>query len=314
VRRAFGGDLKRQPISQLLQRKARSGIVLALAVSCFVFVGPAQNAPATSGSHPRKHKPAPPLITEPAPQPAPPPAAPPVRTPEQMPPRAPEVLWDGEMLSINAENSNLSDILVAVRARTGAVIDIPEGAAKERLAARLGPGPAREVISTLLSWTDFDYIIQASDTDPLGIQSVLLTPRGKADTSVSDTATYDAAAHRNRWPTIGNTRPPEPSAPAPSSSAEAETSAETPVAATQPEAAEAQSVAEAAPLAAPDGGSAQAGARSMLAAQANLNAGSAAGSNLSSPSPTDEGIQTLQNLYQQRKQMMQDARKGPPAN
>ena len=225
------------------------------------------------------------------------------------------MLWDGEMLTINAENSNLSDILVAVRARTGAAIDIPPGADKERLAARLGPGPAREVISTLLSWTDFDYIIQASDTDPLSIQSVLLTPRGKSDTAVADAATYDAAAHRNRWPLSGNTRPPEPSAPAPSSSTEAETSPETPVAAAQPAPAEAQPVAEATPPTAPDADSPQTGARSMLAAQANLNAASSsAGSSSSSGSPVDQGMQTLQNLYQQRIQMIQNARKNPPAN
>ena len=313
MRKAFGGDFTRQLIRQLLQRKA-GWVGLFVALLSFVVVSPAQNTPAVSRSHPRKHKPAPPLITEPAPEPAPPPAAPPLRTPEQMPPRAPEVLWDGEMLTINAENSNLSDILDAARARTGAVIDIPEGAAKERLAARLGPGPAREVISTLLSWTDFDYIIQASDTDPLGVQSVLLTPRGKSDTVVAD-ATYDAAAKRNRYAFNGATHPPDNSAPAPSSSTEAETSTETPVAATQPASAETQAVAEAAPATGPDvDPSAQTGARSMLAAQANLNAAAAAGSNLSSVSSTDEKMQTLQNLYQQRWQMMQDARKGPPAN
>ncbi len=131
--------------------------------------------------HLKKPKPEPPLIAEPAPEPPPPPAPPPKLTPEQMPPRTPEVVWDGNLLSINAENSTLSDILVAVRARTGAVIDVPPGAASERMAARLGPAPVREVLTSLLSDTDYDYIIQASDTDDDAVQSVILTPRGKGE-------------------------------------------------------------------------------------------------------------------------------------
>ncbi len=96
-----------------------------------------------------------------------------------MPPRTPEVVWDGSLLTINAENSTLSDILVAVRARTGAAIDLPPGAASERMAARLGPAPIREVLTSLLSGTNYDYIIQASDTNDNEIASVMLTPRGK---------------------------------------------------------------------------------------------------------------------------------------
>jgi hypothetical protein len=137
--------------------------------------------PSPAANHRKQRKPDPPLIAEPSPDPAPPPAPPPTLTPEQMPPRTPEVVWDGKMLSIDAENSTLSDILVAVRARTGAAIDMPPGAAAERLAARLGPAPVREVLTSLLSGTDYDYIIQASETNDDEIQSVILTPRGKDD-------------------------------------------------------------------------------------------------------------------------------------
>lgn len=85
------------------------------------------------------------------------------------------------MLSIDAENSTLSDILVAVRARTGAAIDMPPGAATERMAARLGPAPLREVLTSLLSGSSYDYIIQASDTNEDEVASVILTPRGKGE-------------------------------------------------------------------------------------------------------------------------------------
>jgi hypothetical protein len=83
----------------------------------------------------------------------------------------PQVSWDGSQLTITADNSTLADILVAIRTRTGAEIDVSANASRERIAARLGPGPTREIIATLLSWTDFDYIIQASDNDPAGIHT-----------------------------------------------------------------------------------------------------------------------------------------------
>ena len=164
--------------------------LLAVGIALAICLGPAAFAQTAPGrSHHKKQLPPPPVITEASPEPAPPPAPPPVLTPEQMPPRPPEVVWDGKLLSINAENSTLSDILVAVRARTGAEIDVPPGSARERMAARLGPGPVREVLTSLLSGTDYDYIIQASETNEDGIQSVILTPRGKGEDLIASSST-----------------------------------------------------------------------------------------------------------------------------
>jgi hypothetical protein len=272
-----------------------------------------QQAPATAGSAPRKiHHPAKPkpAVPESIPEvilPAPP--LPERRVPEQMPPGVPQVSWDGNELTITADNSTLADILVAIRTRTGADIDVPPNASRERIAARLGPGPAREVIATLLSWTDFDYIIQASDSDPAGIHSVLLTPRSKSDTAVASAAMNGPGApgrRANHRFGSGNTAPAEAQE---SSEGEA---AETPIAATQPAPVEPQPAVAASdvPPAQPDAPT------STPRVQANLNPALAtANSDLSQSSgnSTAERMQTLQNLYEQRKSMIQDARK-PPAN
>ena len=100
-----------------------------------------------------------------------------------MPPRKPEVSWDGQQLTIISANSTLADILAEVRRLTGASLDVPPNAAHERVAAQLGPGLARDVLSTLLAGTNFDYVIQASETDPAAIRSVFLTARGNTDTT-----------------------------------------------------------------------------------------------------------------------------------
>lgn len=282
------------------------GLGIALAAP---FVS-SQQAPATAGSAPRKiHHPAKPkpAVPESIPEvilPAPPP--PERRVLEQMPPGVPQVSWDGNELTITADNSTLADILVAIRTRTGAEIDVPANASRERIAARLGPGPAREIIATLLSWTDFDYIIQASDSNSAGIQSVLLTPRSKTDTAVAS-AGIDAPGgpgRRNHRFGPGNTTPPEAQ-----DSSEGEAT-ETPIAATQPAPAEPQ---PAVAVAASDVLPAQPDVQTNTPrVQANLNPALAtANSDLSQSSgnSTAERMQTLQSLYEQRKQMIQDARK-----
>ncbi|MGA9815069.1 MAG: hypothetical protein WBQ64_19970, partial [Terriglobales bacterium] len=80
---------------------------------------------------------------EPPPAPAPPPPPP---TPEQMPAVPPQVHYSQGQLTIVAENSTLADILRAVRAQTGAAVEVPPNAT-ERVVTHLGPGPARDVLA-----------------------------------------------------------------------------------------------------------------------------------------------------------------------
>ncbi|HWT80008.1 MAG TPA: hypothetical protein VN648_14575, partial [Candidatus Methylomirabilis sp.] len=88
---------------------------------------------------------------------------------------------DGQ-LKINVFNTTLSDVLSKVAALTGVTIDVPPGAGVEKMQiVELGPGPARQVLASLLSESNFDYLIQSTDNDQEKIQSVLLMPRGKKD-------------------------------------------------------------------------------------------------------------------------------------
>jgi hypothetical protein len=110
-----------------------------------------------------------------------------------LPPKPPQIAWDGKQLSIKSENSTLADILIAVRSRIKTDIEIPAGATEERVAVELGPGPARDVLTSLLSGSNFDYIIQASDSDENAVQSVLLMARAKSDDDLSGTAVASAS-------------------------------------------------------------------------------------------------------------------------
>jgi hypothetical protein len=88
---------------------------------------------------------------------------------------APIVAYENGLLTIVAENVPLSEVMTALHNVMGTEIELPAGASDDRVWARLGPGPARKVLSDLLSNTDLNYIIQGSASDADGIQSVALT-------------------------------------------------------------------------------------------------------------------------------------------
>jgi hypothetical protein len=68
-------------------------------------------------------------------------------------------------------------VLAALRSCLGIKVDIPEGATGGRLFEDIGPGPARQVLESLLSGTDFDYVIGSSDEHPENVSSVILLTR-----------------------------------------------------------------------------------------------------------------------------------------
>jgi hypothetical protein len=157
------------------------GLALLLATGLCLAVGPAwaQTAAPTSATpgtsahpqraHARGKKAAPAAET---PQPAPPPP-----TPEQMPPTAPRVTYQNGLLTIDATNSTLSQVLRSVQAQTGASVEMPASAANERVMMQLGPGRPRDVLNTLLNGSKFNYIILGMTENPGGVQKVILTTR-----------------------------------------------------------------------------------------------------------------------------------------
>ena len=114
--------------------------------------------------------------------------------PVQAPEHTPVIAWDGKLLTIDAENSSLSDLLLAIRSRTGASIEMPASTNRERIAIHLGPAPIREVLSSLLYGTDFNYVILSSEGDESGLGKVIVTAR---DDDHSDDATVAGDTRSN---------------------------------------------------------------------------------------------------------------------
>ena len=208
----------------------------------------------------------------------------------QTAPNQPQVFYENGLLEILAENSVLSDILAAVRERTGADIELPASAAGERIYARIGPGPARKVLGALLSLTDLDFVIQAPEMDPQGIQRVLFTPRlkaagvgvnGRMDASTAQSARTPARRMPRSIP--GRGEPVEPDNPG---------TAVPELASSEPTSPPAQQTPPSDPQAASND------------VQATTTA-SDSDSNKPAAKTSEQMMQDLQNLYQLRRQQMQ---------
>jgi hypothetical protein len=100
----------------------------------------------------------------------------PSMTPEELPALAPHVTYSAGQLTIDATNARLVDILSAIQAKTGAIIETPPGDTGERVAVHLSGRP-RLVIPSLLDGSAFGYVIRAFPDDPEGVREVILSRR-----------------------------------------------------------------------------------------------------------------------------------------
>ena len=106
----------------------------------------------------------------------------------------PQVQFRHGQLTIVAENSTLADILRAVHAQTGAVIELPPNAT-ERVVTRVGPGPARDVLATLLNGSHFNYVMVGSPTHPDNVDRLILTSKTGGEPPTAPAASVVEASH-----------------------------------------------------------------------------------------------------------------------
>jgi hypothetical protein len=129
----------------------------------------------------------------------------------QLPATPPKVTYQNGALFINAENSTLGDILREVQKHTGATIDVPPNAS-ERVVARLGPAPPRDVLASLLNGSSFNYVMVGSATDPNALATVMLTM--KTGGGVMPQPTQTAEVYQPPPVRTGFVPPPIPAQPA----------------------------------------------------------------------------------------------------
>src|ERR1700688_3804829 len=117
----------------------------------------------------------------------------------ETPPNPPKVTCKGDQLTIIANNSTLASVLAAVHSCTGVQIDIPQGIADSRVFDQLGPGPAREVLTSMLEAMNLNYVIGSSDANPDKVDSVLLIARVGDGPAVAGIPDRDMSPNRRAW-------------------------------------------------------------------------------------------------------------------
>jgi len=190
----------------------------------------------------------------------------------------PQITYEDGQLTIVAENSPLSEVMSALRATIGADIDLPASVARQRIWVRLGPGPARKILRDLLDNTELDYVFQASESDPEGIKSVLLTVRTKAvEQGVPGSRVARSVNRRDLPATSSPSEVPEQDGSAPAESAAAS---------------------DTAPAVSPSADAQTSGSKVQSASGVSQPSLSRPGAGAS-----EEMIQQLQSMYQQRRQL-----------
>lgn len=243
--------------------------------------------------------------------------------PVDQPPRPPQVSCSAGQMTISAENSTLDSIFAQLQKCIGVPIDIPGGSDHERTYLHLGPGPTRKVLLAFLESTDFNYVLQPSDSDPTVIRSVLLMARNEGtkdqptpdDTGLSPTRR--AWLDQRRRAALSTRDPsalPDPSADSGDSAETAQTAETAPepdpsVPAASAAAGAPDPAASAAPPVDPG----------LPPASSPPPVTTAAATGASTPAPTannplQDQITTMQQMFEERRRMAQQQNSAPPSS
>lgn len=173
----------------MILRVSKSFVLMLLSVSAFAAQQQRTNAVAHQTQPPAHVQPAQGMraaqtlpgqnaVAQPAavgPQPAPV-APPPPPTPEHGPSSPPQVSFQAGQLTIEARNSTMSDVLNAVKQKTGAAVEMPM-VSSERVVGVFGPGAPRDVMAQLLNGSHYDYVLLGSPADPGALKKIVLMAR-----------------------------------------------------------------------------------------------------------------------------------------
>ncbi len=99
---------------------------------------------------------------------------------DQIPSTAPQVDYKNSQLTIVSRNSTLGDILRAVHTQTGAGIEMPSNST-ERVVGYFGPGPARDVLASLLNGSHFNYVLLGAPGNSSVLDRVILITKSGPD-------------------------------------------------------------------------------------------------------------------------------------
>ena len=117
------------------------------------------------------------------------------------------VIYENGQLSIKAARVPLLQVVRRVCKKLGAAIEAPSGAS-EPIVVDLGPGPVRQVLTSLLEGSPFNFAMQAAVDDPRLLARLLVIPLSKdGGVGPNHDAVVEARAEQLRITPKGVTEP-----------------------------------------------------------------------------------------------------------
>jgi hypothetical protein len=152
------------------------------------------------------HDPSPPSVQAAAPEPL---------------PIIPTVSYANGMLTINAQNVPLRDVIDAIRVRAGIFVEFPAEPIEHRVFDHVGPAPLRDALTQLLYGSGLNYAIQTSSQDPQNVTRLILSSQPHLASAGSQQHANQPVVDQAETPVLygaggfANESPGEPSQPIP---------------------------------------------------------------------------------------------------
>jgi hypothetical protein len=135
-------------------------------------------------------------------------------------PTIPTVSYANGMLTINAQNVPLREVIDGIRVRAGIFVEFPAEPMEHRVFDHVGPAPLRDALIQLLYGSGLNYAIQTSSQDPQNVTKLILSSQPHLASAGSQQRANQPVVDQPETPALygagfANESPGEPSQPIP---------------------------------------------------------------------------------------------------
>ena len=174
------------PTGMTIGRAIPLRLTLVLLAGGVGLAGPQQASTAQNSANPQNNSAAPsqtPVLQNATIQPI-------ALTPSQMPPSPPRITYAGGKLTVVANNAMLDDVLAGISKAIGADVQgiQPQGA--ERVFGQFGPAVPSQVIDTLLTGSQYDFVLVGSAGNFGSVREIILSRKSTATDQSGQSSQY----------------------------------------------------------------------------------------------------------------------------
>ncbi len=111
-------------------------------------------------------------------------------TPSQMPPSPPRITYAGGKLTVVANNAMLDDVVAEIGKAIGANVQGIQPQASERVFGQFGPAVPSQVIDTLLTGSQYDFVLVGSAGNFGSVREIILSRKSTGTDQSTQSAQY----------------------------------------------------------------------------------------------------------------------------